>query len=316
MEKTSDEKIEVRRRVMIACVTTEVTKIVEPARQLDIERIHLINYIVKTDPSDKERAVRQNLYEEFYKRNVELLSEKKIEIVPHRDVKIFDFHECFRTIYEILKEEEKKGSIIHVNISAGPPEYAAAVTIAAMMLEGVSIFSVATPFDGHTMSFTEQRNHMLYKGKLVGTAFKVHNPKIIDHITLNTPDEPMLKALKVFASIPEKERSNANVIRKLIQYRLWKYSRGVEGTSIELEKNGKLAEQYNKDDYDRLRNKEAVLYQRGYIDFWKKQEKWIEKSEIYGKKYKLTSKGQRYLEIFCPDIVFDLSKKTASSTQR
>lgn len=315
MEKTLDEKIGVRRRVMIACVTTEVTKIVEPARQFDIERIHLINYIVKADPKDEEKRVRQNLYEEFYQRNEELLLEMNMEIIPHRDVKIFDFHECLRTIYEILKEEEKKGSIIHVNISAGPPEYAAAVTMASMMLEGVSIFSVATPFDGHTVPFAEQRNHMLHEGKLVGTAFKVYEPEIIDHITLKTPNESMLKALKVFASIPEKERSNANVIRKLILYGLWRYSRGVEGTSIELEENGKLAEKNNKEKYDKLRNKEAVLYQRGYIDFWKKQEKWIEKSEIYGKKYKLTSKGQRYLEIFCPNTIFDLSKKTIHFAQ-
>ena len=133
MEKTLDEKIGVRRRVMIACVTTEVTKIVEPARQFDIERIHLINYIVKADPNDEEKMVRQNLYEEFYQRNEELLLEMNMEIISHRDVKIFDFHECLRTIYEILKEEEKKGSIIHVNISAGPPEYAAAVTMASMM---------------------------------------------------------------------------------------------------------------------------------------------------------------------------------------
>lgn len=307
MNTASNTTMGIRRRVMIACVTTEVIKVVKPAEDLNIERIHLINHVVKAKPDDEGRKIRENLYEEAFQRTVELLRNNDIDIIPHRDVEIFRFHECLRCIYEILKEEEKKGSIIQVNISSGPPEYSAAATMAAMMVEDVSIFSVATPFDGHTIPFEKQRENMLHNGELVGTAFKVRKPEPIDRIELNTPDEKMLKALKVFASIPEKKRSNVNVIRELIGYGLWRYSEGTDGTSVELEENGVLKDKHRQNEYDRLRNKEAVLYQRGYINIWKNREKWIEKSEIHGKKHKLTLKGQRYLEIFCPDVVFKLS---------
>ena len=79
MNTAPNTTIEIRRRVMIACVTTEVIKVVKPAEDLNIERIHLINYVVKANPNDEGRKIRENLYEEAFQRTVELLRKNDID---------------------------------------------------------------------------------------------------------------------------------------------------------------------------------------------------------------------------------------------
>lgn len=300
------QNLMMNQRVMVAYVSTEVIKVTEPAKLMKIDKIHLINYIKEVEPDDERRQIRKSVYEKVYNRNIEIFQEEKIEVVPHRDVPVFEFDECFHAVYEILINERKKGSYICVNISSGPPDYVAAASIASMMVEGVEIFTVGTNIDGFTIPIEKLEDSLRDdNNQLVGTAFKINDPIRIDRFPLPTPDLTLLKALNVFASVPENKRSNVNVIRELIKKQAWKCSSSNEnrmiGTSVELEDEyGNLIDNGNINDYSRLQRKEAVQYQRSYIDRWK-EEGWIEKSEINGKRYRISKKGERYLRIFIMD---------------
>ena len=287
-------------RVMVACVTNEVIKVTDPANNLRIDRVHLINYVRKADPGDEDRARREELYEAVYQENVSFFTEKGIEVCPHRDVQVFNFDACFRAVYEILVREHEMNSAVYVNIGSGPPEYAAAAAIASMMVDDVELFTVGTKADGFTTPM--DRRSLTHEGKLVGTAFKVSDPIQIDKFPLDTPDLYLLRALAVFKTVPEKDRSNVRVIRELIKSRLWKFTSSGEdsaiGTSVEFEgADGKRIPGSDKGYYGALQRKEAVQYQRSYIEVWKEQG-WIERSEISGKRYRVSKKGERYLSIF------------------
>lgn len=289
-------------RVMVACVTTEVVKITSPAEKLDIDRIHLLNHIRKATPGDNDQKVRQDFYESIYNENLKFFRERDIEVIEHTDAQVFKFDECFKTVYGILAEETKNRSVVYVNISSGTPEYSAAAAIASMMVDGVELFTIGTKASGFTVPFDKQKEMSMHEGKLVGSAFDVHDPILIDKFPLSTPDLGLLRALKIFNSVPEMKRSNVNVIRELIKRGEWKYPSSedgiTKGTSLEYEDdNGKLISFANRRDYETRQRKEAVQYQRGYIDRWK-IEGWIEKSNINGKRYKLSEKGKRYTEIF------------------
>ena len=291
------------KRVMVACVTTEVVKVTDPAIKLDVDIIHLLNYVKKADADDLDQIARAELLESVYQENVRVLKDAGIWIKEHRDAPIFIFDDFFRTIYEILVEEKKWGSAVYVNISSGPPEYSAAAAIASMMIDDVELFTVGAKASGYTIPFDRQKEMLTHNGKLVGTAFEVYKPIKIDKFPLPTPDLKLLNALKIFASIPEVKRSNVTVIRELILNRAWRFSSSDDdcrlGTSVEFEdSHGKRLESTEKDLYSKRQNKEAVQYQRAYIDRWK-EEGWIEKSEINGKRYRLTKTGQRYIDVFC-----------------
>ena len=293
-------------RVVVSCVTTEVVKVVSPAISIRADRIHLLNYVKRSREGDPSETARERLYDTVYGENVRRLREAGIEIMEHRDVRPYIFDECFHAIYDILTEEKGRGSALYVNVSAGSPEYAAAASIASMMIEGVNLFSVGTKASGYTVPFDRQLELLTHEGEIVGTAFEVYNPIGIDPFPLPTPDVESLKALKVFASVPEGARSNVNVIRELMRRGMWRFSRGdgPKGTTFEMEESGE--HRTCLEEYKRRQRKEAVLYQRGYIDVWKKQQGWIEKSQAHPKRYCLTDKGKRYVDIFCSDTVFKL----------
>ncbi len=287
-------------RVMVACITNEVIKVTDPAVKLRIDRVHLINYVKKAEPGDEDRAKREELYDAVYHENVSFFTKNGVEVCPHRDVKVFNFDACFRAVYEILIREHEKNSAVYVNIGSGPPEYAAAAAIASMMVDNVELFTVGTKADGFTTPM--ERKSLTHEGKLVGTAFKVSEPIQIDKFPLDTPNLFLLRALSVFKKVPEKDRSNVKVIRELIKAHLWKFTISEKncaiGTSVEYESaDGKLIDNSKKKTYEDRQRKEAVQYQRSYIENWKEQN-LIEKSEISGKRYRITKKGERYLNIF------------------
>lgn len=293
-------------RVVVSCVTTEVVKVVDPAVSIRADRIHLLNYVKRSREGNPSEMARERLYDTVYEENVKRLKEADIEIVEHRDVRPYKFDECFHAIYDILTEEKRTGSALYVNVSAGSPEYAAAASIASMMIDGVSLFSVGAKASSYTVPFDKQLDLLTHDGEIVGTAFEVYEPIGIDPFPLPTPDVESLKAMKVFASIPEATRSNVNVIRELMRRGMWRFSQedGLKGTTLEMEESGE--HRTRLEEYKKRQRKEAVLYQRGYIDVWKKQQGWIEKSRAHPKRYCLTDKGKRYVNIFCSDAVFKL----------
>jgi len=301
--------MQIMKRVMVACVTTEVVKITHPAHDTGVDRIHLLNYVKEGESNTQEEQDRKTFYEKIYSTVKQELGMFVDEVVEHRDVTTYNFDQCFHAIYDILYEEKCQGSDVYVNISGGTPEYSAAATIASMMVKGVKLFSVGTMASGFTVDFKKQLEQSYHDGHLVGSAFDVHEPFPIASFPLPTPDEDLLKALKVFVSIPVGRRSNVNVIRKLIEYGLWRFALDEAGTGTSVEFEDEASRFIEGGDYEKYlkrQKKEAVLYQRGYIEKWKKLG-WIEKSSINGKRYDLTETGKRYVEIFCSDVVFNNS---------
>ena len=298
--------LQITKRIMVACVTTEVVKITRPAHDIGVDRIHILNYVKEGKAGSQEEKDRETFYDMVYSSVRDDLRMFVDVVVEHRDVTTFDFDQCFHAIYDILYEERGKGSDVYVNISGGTPEYAAAAAIASMMVKGVKLFSVGTKASGFTVDFRKQLEQSYHDGCLVGSAFDVHAPFPISSFPLPTPEEDLLKALKVFVSIPVGKRSNVNVIRKLIKLQLWRFALDGTGTGTSAEwedEDGRFVDGEDYGKYLKRQRKEAVLYQRGYIDKWKKQG-WIEKSAINGKRYDLTETGRRYVEIFCSDVVF------------
>lgn len=289
------------KRVVVACVTTEVVKVTEPAIRFDADLVHLLNYVRKADSGDGARIAREKLYESIYQENVRILKSADIEVEEHRNTSVFNFDDVFHSVYEILTIEKQRGSAIYVNISSGPPEYSAAAAIASMMIDGVTLFTVGAKASGHTIPFDRQKEMLTRDGKLVGTVFDIHDPIEINKFPLPTPDLKLLRALKIFESVPESKRSNVNVVRELIRNSEWKFSSPdcpSKNTSTEFENEGGiLIDMTNREQYAKLQNKEAVQYQRAYIDRWK-ENGWIEKSESNGKRYRLTETGKRYVKVF------------------
>ena len=300
--------MQIMKRVMVACVTTEVIKITRPAHDTEVDRIHLLNFVKEGESNTEDEQDRKIFYEKIYSQVRWELNQFVDEVIEHRNITTYSFDQCFHAIYDILYEEKSQGSDVYVNISGGTPEYAAAAAIASMMVKEVKLFSVGTMASGFTVDFKKQLEQSYHEGRLVGSAFDVHEPFPISSFPLPTPDVDLLKALKVFVSIPVGRRSNVNVIRELVKNGLWRFALDEtgSGTSAMMEDDtGHLLSDNERETYEKLRRKEAVLYQRGYIDRWKKED-WIEKSKVNGKRYSLTNTGRRYLDIFCSDVVFKI----------
>ena len=132
-----------------------------------------------------------------------------------------------------------------------------------------------------------------------------------------------LKCLKVFNSFEEPtERSNNNVIRKLIWTGLWnqkktgnpniKVKDRTKGTSLEGKfYSPELFDKNKRPDTEKkvtINNKEALRYHRHYIRRWYEEEKWIE-SIKYTDKYRVKPEAERLIRIFCSDAIFDVQKE-------
>ena len=235
------------------------------------------------------------------------------------DSNIFNLDEMMRRLNETIESEKRKQSILYMSITNGTPEYIAAASILAMMNEipliGRNDNSRMKDTDEEQTDDTisEKERKQRYKNRYIE----------IKPIKIDKPDELELKCLKVFNSFDEPtERSNNNVIRKLIWTGLWnqkktgnkdiKVKDRTKGTSLE----GKY---YSPDLFDKdkkpdpknkvtINNKEALRYHRHYIRRWYEEEKWIE-SIKYTDKYRVKPEAERLIKIFCSDAIFDVQKE-------
>jgi len=304
-------------RVMMACVTKEVTMIVQPAKYYNIDKIHLINYVKKSD-NDYVKINRSKIYEEIYAQVHNELTELGIKIEKHEESETYIFNKMMQETYKILFEETQKDSIIYVNISGGTNEYAAAAAISSMMFREIKLFNVGSRPDKKTIEDYDERIKALKDkdGKLVGTTMEIYDPFRIDTFPMNPPDDMLLKSLKIFSMIPPKMRSKTHVIRNLILQGLWvtcvdclDYDSLVEGTSVKFEKKDSiwLERSYNAE-YHKLQNKEGVQYHKRYVEKWLKNG-WIRNNQSHNKKYILTDAGKTYLDIFCSDDIFFINEE-------
>lgn len=267
-----------KKRIMIACVTFETYKVVNPLLFYEINKIHLIHY-VKDPASDSGK-----LYSSFYDRTRELISEESplpVEIVEHND-NVSNFDTMLRTVLFIIRSERKAepNCDIYVNISSGSSEYAAAAAIAAMMVPDTVVFSVGTK--EYTISGDRIKDAYFIDGKPVGLAKSTYDPRILSSYTIQMPEEHLVRGLRILA---ERIDHNLSV---------------TSGKMVEaLKENGiwyRDASPVTPDRKSSQRQTEAVYYQRDFINKWLKNG-WIVKDDLRNK-YVLTDDGRSTIATF------------------
>jgi len=293
-------------KVMIACVTDEVTMVTQPLTYYNIERVHIISFVKPVkDKSNKPMMYRTKFYEDVRDTVLKKIKDMKIEIVSHTEMRTYNFEEMMQTVYSIITEEQDKGSMVYVNLSSGTKEFSAAAAIASMMHRNVNIFTVGGMADALTMTrYDEMMKSITHDNEIVGRFYKYHDPYEVTSFSLTPPPMRLLRALKVFSDIEMNRRSNTAVIEELIDQGLWKApgegQDRYKGTSV-AKKRAANGKRITDPEYKMLQRKEAVQYQRNFIDKWKELG-WIYKDpDTTGTKYDLTSDGRMNLKVFCPD---------------
>lgn len=271
-----------KRRIMIACVTFETTKVTDPIEFYEINRAHIIHYV--RDSTDES----QNVYQEFYDRVKEIIRNdplRKVDVVEHIG-KVTDFQLMLKTVLEIIESERisagKAGEEcdIYVNISSGGPEYAAASAIAAMMIPGTIPFSVGTK--EYTVDAEGIRKNYFIDNKPVGLTKTTYNPKSLPSYSIQIPEERLVRGLRLLDQRNEKKLSvtSGKMIAALKEAEIW--YRDTESS----DPNRKSTQ----------RQTEAVYYQRDFI--WKWLEKgWVRKDEL-NSRYVLTNEGRNIIATF------------------
>ncbi len=297
-----------RDKVMVACVVGEVTLIVQPALDNNVDRIHLIHYVKR----GAEKNDRAEFYQSFYDETSRRLADAGVEVVEHSDAETYIFRRMMGEVYEILFEEVvQKGSMVYVNLSGGTPEYSAAAAICSMMYREVEIFTASKGHDDRVIDYDQLRRNATKDGKLVGSCSAIGRTYPVEKFPIERPDENLLRAFRIYSVISGSDLRNSNtvVIRNLILQNVWlakgPLERGaaVKGTSVELERadRGYACPRSKQLEYLSRQRGEAVQYYRIYVRGWEDRG-WIEKVPR-SKKYAITSEGATVLEVFCPGRV-------------
>jgi hypothetical protein len=211
--------MKVSTKVVVACVVFETYKIVQPIEYLmGAGKVYLIHWVSKRNPDGG------SVYRDFYNRNVEMLSEvvgpsNIIEITAE----VYDFKKMLATILSILSEERAIGNEVFINISSGTSEFAAAATIASMMVPGVRPFSVRTR--EWQISGDDRIRELYYEnGVPIGQSRSVYDPEDLPIFHIAMPDKRLVEGLRILDSKIKGKRSTsyASVISELHKAGLWR----------------------------------------------------------------------------------------------
>lgn len=270
-----------KKRIMVACVTFETSKVVEPALYYEINKAHIIHYV--KDPDSESGKI----YDSFRRRVCERLeseSPREVEIVEHNE-RVSDFSVMLRTVLSIIQMENsgEEGCEIYVNISSGSPEYAAAATVASMMVPGTIPFSVNTK--EYTVSTDRIHDVYFVDDQPVGMTKTTYPPRTMPIYAINIPEEHLVRGLRILGHRNEAKLSvtSGRMVEALKEAGLW--YRDTES-----------------DDPDRKANQrqtEAVYYQRDFISKWLKNG-WIVKDDLRNR-YVLTESGTTVIGTFYTD---------------
>ncbi|MHC1709396.1 MAG: DUF6293 family protein [Methanomassiliicoccales archaeon] len=219
--------MKVSTKVVVACVVFETYKIVQPIQYLKgAGKVYLIHWVSKRNPEGG------SVYKDFFSRNVDMLGDivgpsNIIEIAAE----VYDFKKMLATILSILREERAEGNEVFINISSGPSEYAAAATIASMMVPGVRPFSVRTR--EWQISGEERIRELYYEdGVPVGQSRSVYDPEDLPIFHIAMPEQRLVEGLRILDSKikAKKSTSYASVINDLRTVGLWREGPGPKVT--------------------------------------------------------------------------------------
>jgi len=267
-----------RERIVISCVTFETVKITNPIKFYDATKVHLIHYV--KDPLSENGKI----YIEFCERVCEMMLESAtapLEIVKHME-NVNDFTTMLRTVLSIIEVENQKDepSDIFINISAGTSEYAAAATIASMMMQGTIPFSVSTV----EYQVKNVRETLYEDSKPVGLAKSVRDPKCLPKYSVSIPDRNVVLGLRILDEMNKKKlpTKGPDVIRVLKEWNLWRREEG----EIMFDNQGRF----------KITRSDSVYYFRDFVDKWISNG-WVYRDE-FRKRYFLTDEGKTVLDTF------------------
>lgn len=253
---------------MIACVTFETAKVIEPLRFFGTRRIHIIHY-VKDDRPDYV------IYREFYDEVCRRIGEiGGIEIVEH-NVKVYDYQSMLSTVIHILNNEE--ASLVRVNISSGTSEYSAAAVMAASMYPKAMAFTVGTR--EYTTKSEDLRALYSVGDRLVGLSKTVYGPKPVETFSILSPDIELVRCLKIIetVNVGRLPSSAPQMIKRLKDAGIWSY----------VDEPGKRTP---------IGQRETMYYNRHYVKVLA-DKGWIRKDSTRGR-YSITVEGRSVLNVF------------------
>jgi hypothetical protein len=228
-------------RVVIFCLGIETVKHIAPLKYFGADKAYML-YLE-----------RKSLFQVFRK-----------EVSKQ----VYDFTKTMACLLEIVKKEKAAGNIVYMNLD-GPPNYAAAAMITAMMEDCETFY---TPTADHQI--TDIKMFQDAKGNLIGLSKEVTEPVLVPKFQLRMPPEDLVKGLRVW-----KER---------------KFSK-------KLMKDALMVEDLEKKDLMGIHNGSGatqsakMYYRRHFLDEWVKLG-WLEKDGA--DKYAMTEKGEVAVRVF------------------
>ena len=217
-------------RVIVACVSFETVKVVEPCRHYKADKVYLLH--------KGDRAP----YDAFVKEVKSQLDAEKIECVEKK-LDIFKFPPVVNSVLRILRDEKANGNHVYVNIGAGPQMFSAGALVACMMEGG-------TPFNVGVKKYMLEDYKVYFEGeKPVGLAKEVYPPFPLPEFRLRAPRDDLIKGLAVIKKMIAQGSllSSPNIIRRLKE----------EGLM------DKIA-----DKVERVTQSAVMRYRRNFLDPW------------------------------------------------
>lgn len=271
-----------KKRIMIACVTFETSKVTDPIEYYEINKAHIIHYV--KDPEQPD-----NIYNSFYERVLEIIggTPRKVEVVEHNE-KVSDFTAMLRTVLEIIRremDENKEACEIFVNISSGTSEYAAASAIASMMMPGTIPFSVGSR--EYTVDRERIEDTYFIDGKPVGLTKSTYDPRTLPSYSIDIPERHLVRGLRILNAKNERGESttSGHMIAALHAKGIW-----FRDTVTD-----------NPDRKSTQRQTEAVYYQRDFINKWVAND-WVTREDLRNR-YVLTAEGLNIIDTFHTDTI-------------
>ncbi len=263
---------------MIACVTFETSKVVEPSLYYEINKIHIIRYL--KDPLSESGRI----YDSFCTRVCERLeseSPRPVEIEIHNE-RVGDFSVMLRTVLSIIQAENQgeEDCEIYVNLSSGSSEYSAASAVASMMVPGTILFSVGTK--EYTVGSDRIKDVYYIGDEPVGLTKTTYPPRVMPMYSISIPEEHLVRGLRVLQKRTEAKQSitSGAMVPALRAAGIWYRD----------------TETDDPDKKGTQKQTEAVYYQRDFIRKWTSYG-WIRKDDLLGK-YILTEEGHNIINTF------------------
>lgn len=283
-EDKSVRKVSPKLRVVITCVTFETVKVVRPIKELRAEKVYILHY------DSGAKGEKPNVYTEFYDEVVRQLLENGLrrEDIVERNVKVFRFKDVLSDLVAIMTKEREDGNEVYVNVSAGSMEFAAASTVAAMMVRGVRPFTVHTR--KYTVSGEEKvRRTFSINGKLVGQCAEVAGPVELPTFHIDMPPRDLVVGLRELRKRKERKQTTkySVMIQAIKDAGAWTYD-------PEREAKRRAADR-GRD--EKVEQAEKMYYSRHYIDGWIRRG-WVDGKAGRGRELQITDAGENVTDVF------------------